>query len=99
MSNRPRTDSLTGLLNRRALELVATQYAAHERASLVLIDVDRFKQINDRRGHAAGDQVLRDMAALIRALVPPESVLARFGGEEFAQLRARGQSLEGAPAA
>lgn len=85
------TDSLTGLLNRRALELVATQYAAHDRATLVLIDVDRFKQINDRHGHAAGDQVLRDMAALMRALVPPESVLARFGGEEFALLLPHGR--------
>ncbi len=86
LEHQARTDSLTGLLNRRALELVAAQYAAHDSASLVLIDVDRFKQINDRHGHAAGDQVLRDLAAMMRALVPPEGVLARFGGEEFALL-------------
>ncbi|SOY66908.1 GGDEF domain-containing protein [Cupriavidus taiwanensis] len=84
LEQQARTDSLTGLLNRRALELVATRYGAHESASLVLIDVDRFKQINDRHGHAAGDQVLRNIAAQMRALVPAEGVLARFGGEEFA---------------
>ncbi|NOV22656.1 GGDEF domain-containing protein [Cupriavidus necator] len=84
LEQQARTDSLTGLLNRRALELVAAQYGAHETASLVLIDVDRFKQINDRHGHAAGDQVLRNIAAQMRGLVPSESVLARFGGEEFA---------------
>lgn len=84
LEQQARTDSLTGLLNRRALELVAAGYSAHESASLVLIDVDRFKQINDRHGHAAGDQVLRSIAAQMRALVPAEGVLARFGGEEFA---------------
>ncbi|UDM53032.1 diguanylate cyclase [Cupriavidus sp. MP-37] len=84
LEQQARTDSLTGLLNRRALELVAARYGAHESASLVLVDVDRFKQINDRHGHAAGDQVLRNIAAQMRALVPAEGVLARFGGEEFA---------------
>jgi diguanylate cyclase (GGDEF)-like protein len=91
-----RTDSLTGLLNRRALELVAAQYAAHDSTSLVLVDVDRFKQINDRHGHAAGDQVLRELAAMMRALVPPEGVLARFGGEEFALLLPHGRPGEAA---
>ncbi|RDK10400.1 GGDEF domain-containing protein [Cupriavidus lacunae] len=91
LEHQAHTDSLTGLLNRRALELVAAQYAAHESASLVLIDVDCFKQINDRHGHAAGDQVLRGIAAMMRALVPPEGVLARFGGEEFALLLPHGR--------
>lgn len=96
LEHQARTDSLTGLLNRRALELVAAQHAAHDSASLVLIDVDRFKQINDRHGHAAGDQVLRDIAAMMRALVPPEGMLARFGGEEFALMLPHGRPGEAA---
>lgn len=96
LEQQARTDSLTGLLNRRALELVAAQYGAKETASLVLIDVDRFKQINDRHGHAAGDQVLRNIAAQMRALVPSESVLARFGGEEFALWLPHGRPGEAA---
>ncbi|MCO4863395.1 diguanylate cyclase [Cupriavidus sp. WGlv3] len=96
LEQQARTDSLTGLLNRRALELVAAQYGAHEHASLVLIDVDRFKQINDRHGHAAGDQVLRNIAAQMRALVPAEGVLARFGGEEFALWLPHGRPGEAA---
>ncbi|MNN03148.1 putative diguanylate cyclase YdaM [compost metagenome] len=96
LEHQARTDSLTGLLNRRALELVAARYPARDSASLVLIDVDRFKQINDRHGHAAGDEVLREVAALMRALVPPDSVLARFGGEEFALLLPHGRPGEAA---
>ncbi|WP_354674211.1 GGDEF domain-containing protein [Cupriavidus alkaliphilus] len=96
LEQQARTDSLTGLLNRRALELVATRYGAHETASLVLVDVDRFKQINDRHGHAAGDQVLRNIAAQMRALVPAEGVLARFGGEEFALWLPHGRPGEAA---
>ncbi|MFJ4292569.1 GGDEF domain-containing protein [Cupriavidus sp. NPDC089707] len=96
LEHQARTDSLTGLLNRRALELVAARYPAHNSASLVLIDVDRFKQINDRHGHAAGDEVLREVATLMRALVPPDSVLARFGGEEFALLLPHGRPGEAA---
>ncbi|MBP0631531.1 GGDEF domain-containing protein [Cupriavidus sp. AcVe19-1a] len=96
LEHQARTDSLTGLLNRRALELVAARYPAQHSASLVLIDVDRFKQINDRHGHAAGDEVLREVATLMRALVPPESMLARFGGEEFALLLPHGRPGEAA---
>jgi diguanylate cyclase (GGDEF)-like protein len=84
-----RTDSLTGLLNRRALEHVAVQPAdpaGPETVSLILMDVDRFKQINDRHGHPAGDEVLRALADLMRDRVDPAFALARFGGEEFAVL-------------
>ncbi|SPC15248.1 GGDEF domain-containing protein [Cupriavidus taiwanensis] len=96
LEQQARTDSLTGLLNRRALELVSARYGAHESASLVLIDVDRFKQINDRHGHPAGDQVLRNIATQMRALVPAEGVLARFGGEEFALWLPHGRPGEAA---
>ncbi|CAG2131991.1 GGDEF domain-containing protein [Cupriavidus numazuensis] len=89
LEHQARTDSLTGLLNRRALERIAAQPAdpaGPSTTSLILMDVDRFKQINDRHGHPAGDQVLRAVADLMRDLVDPDHALARFGGEEFAVL-------------
>jgi len=76
-----RTDPLTGLLNRRAFaEAIAkfeTPYV------LAVIDIDRFKSINDTHGHAAGDQVLIEVAAEFRAAFGNEAVVARIGGEEF----------------
>ncbi|WP_011300117.1 GGDEF domain-containing protein [Cupriavidus necator] len=89
LEHQARTDSLTGLLNRRALERIAAQPAdpaGPSTTSLILMDVDRFKQINDRHGHPAGDQVLRAVADLMRDMVDPDHALARFGGEEFAVL-------------
>lgn len=82
------TDALTGLSNRRhVLEALddAVSEARSERQSLalLLLDVDRFKSINDDHGHGVGDRVLRRVALLMRALVPPEGVLGRYGGEEF----------------
>ncbi|CAG9170745.1 hypothetical protein LMG23992_01788 [Cupriavidus laharis] len=89
LEHQARTDSLTGLLNRRVLERIAAQPAdpaGSATVSLILMDVDRFKQINDRHGHPAGDQVLRAVADLMRNMVNPDHALARFGGEEFALL-------------
>ncbi|CAG9175325.1 GGDEF domain-containing protein [Cupriavidus pinatubonensis] len=89
LEHQARTDSLTGLLNRRALERIAARPAdpaGPSTTSLILMDVDRFKQINDRHGHPAGDQVLRAVADLMRDMVDPDHALARFGGEEFAVL-------------
>lgn len=81
-------DELTGLHNRR--HFFPEARSAVERAlryghpfSVLLIDVDHFKQINDTLGHAAGDRVLREVAALLRRQVRETDVLARFGGEEF----------------
>ncbi|SHN46223.1 histidine kinase N-terminal 7TM domain-containing diguanylate cyclase [Cryptosporangium aurantiacum] len=81
-------DALTGLHNRRHLMNVL---AAAERdhtgpISVALIDVDHFKQVNDRYGHAAGDRVLVAVARLLAAGVRPTDVLARYGGEEFVLL-------------
>jgi diguanylate cyclase (GGDEF)-like protein len=83
------TDSLTGLLNRRAFEAAFDREV--ERAgraglpvSLVLFDIDWFKQVNDRLGHAAGDRALRRFAALLEREGRAVDVLARIGGEEFA---------------
>ena len=85
------TDGLTGLRNRRAFEerlvLEFSVAKRRERAlSVLLIDVDLFKQINDRWGHAAGDTVLRSLALILRATVRLPDLVARYGGEEFAVL-------------
>lgn len=84
-------DHLTGLCNRRAffeagaLELKRWQRARGD-VSLVMIDADHFKAINDRHGHAAGDAVLRDLAEAIVGNVREIDTAARLGGEEFAVL-------------
>lgn len=82
------TDALTGLSNRRHVlevldDAVMSGRTEHQSLALLLLDVDRFKRINDDHGHGVGDRVLRRVAHLMRALVPPEGVLGRYGGEEF----------------
>ncbi len=81
-----RTDELTGLANRRVLyEVLDAVLAPHaEPTALLLADLDRFKEINDRFGHEAGDQVLVAVADRLRAVMPPDSTLVRLGGDEFA---------------
>jgi diguanylate cyclase (GGDEF)-like protein len=83
-------DGLTGLLNRAALEEQTRklwQQAVRDRqlVSVILIDIDHFKTYNDRYGHQAGDQCLRDVAAAVRraARRRPLDLVARYGGEEF----------------
>lgn len=81
-------DVLTGLPNRSHLELSLTQAltearAAGEQAAVMFLDLDRFKQVNDSLGHAAGDDLLREVAQRLRAAVPPQATLARQGGDEF----------------
>ena len=81
-------DELTGLLNRRAaLDRLRGEAAVRERGgpvlTLALIDLDHFKQVNDTRGHAAGDAVLRGFAELARGTLRTGDSLARWGGEEF----------------
>jgi diguanylate cyclase (GGDEF)-like protein len=85
------TDSLTGLPNRRALlnkgERELTRAQRYSRPlSLLLIDVDRFKQVNDRYGHASGDRVLQALAAAGQAALRDCDTFGRFGGEEFLAL-------------
>ncbi len=84
-------DPLTGLYNRRFFyEAFAKEVAVHERygvdAALVLFDIDDFKSINDSFGHAAGDEVLQEVARIVGQLVRPSDTFARVGGEEFAVL-------------
>jgi diguanylate cyclase (GGDEF)-like protein len=82
-----RIDSLTGLLNRRRFLQVAEQLFAQtkpgDQLSLLMIDVDNFKQINDNYGHACGDTVLKNLAKIISKQVRQGAIFARFGGEEF----------------
>jgi diguanylate cyclase (GGDEF)-like protein len=76
-------DPLTGLANRRALERSCAQLRPGAQVCLVLVDVDHFKEVNDRYGHAVGDAVLRETAALLTRSVRSMDVVARWGGEEF----------------
>lgn len=86
-----RTDPLTGLLNRRAFDEVL-QYESTRSgrqpvtASLLLLDIDHFKQVNDIHGHPAGDMVLQRIAELLKTNLRDTDSLCRFGGEEFAVL-------------
>lgn len=84
-------DSLTRLLNRRAFEQrLSSEIANGSRSGaplgLMLIDIDHFKRVNDRFGHAAGDAVLREVADRLAQAVRRSDVLARLGGEEFGAL-------------
>ncbi|HTU27151.1 MAG TPA: GGDEF domain-containing protein, partial [Pirellulales bacterium] len=84
-----RTDPLTLLSNRRALDdEMNRRFAEWTRRktifSLIMIDVDHFKKLNDKHGHQAGDQVLRDVAATLGTTVREMDLAARYGGEEFA---------------
>ena len=88
MEQQARTDPLTGLLNRRAFGDVAARAMAQARRrgqplSVVLVDIDHFKQINDVHGHATGDAVLVDVARRLESQVRAGDACARFGGEEF----------------
>src|SRR6478735_4004098 len=79
-----RTDPLTGVANRRAMLEVADRFAAARTgAALLVIDLDRFKDVNDRYGHPAGDAVIRTVSRRLQARLDGGALLARFGGDEF----------------
>ena len=85
------TDALTGVANRRYFDEVAPREAdrasrLHDPVSLVALDIDHFKRVNDTHGHAAGDAVLAAVARAIRDAAREIDVVARLGGEEFAVL-------------
>ncbi|BFI97214.1 MAG: hypothetical protein RSP_27240 [Rhodanobacter sp.] len=84
------TDPLTGLANRRALEarMASLCEMGGPVISLLILDIDHFKNINDKLGHAAGDRALRIVAEQLQAALRPGDYLARYGGEEFVALLA-----------
>jgi diguanylate cyclase (GGDEF)-like protein len=87
---RASVDSLTGLPNRRYFDefcgLLARRRRADDAVGVLMIDIDRFKDLNDRYGHAVGDEVLRSVATAIVSAVRDDDVPARYGGEEFVVL-------------
>ena len=81
-------DELTGLHNRRALDAFLADYLRSREfglqpLSIVLLDLDQFKNINDRYGHLAGDQLLQQLSMVWQSLIRRSDLLARFGGDEF----------------
>lgn len=95
------TDGLTGLMNRRALDMIGESHTSSQvmadGACLILMDLDHFKAINDRYGHLEGDHVLRECVRVVRPMLRPGDIFARFGGEEFVIL-IPGDDLAGANA-
>ena len=88
MQQLAREDALTGAINRRGLDdVVPVEFARARRSgqplTFVMIDLDHFKRYNDRRGHPAGDAVLRGAAQAWLKQLRPTDILARYGGEEF----------------
>lgn len=84
-------DTLTGLPNRRAADEFLTQAALHAQRhrtplSVLMIDIDFFKKVNDQHGHAGGDQVLRTLARLLKNRARASDLVTRWGGEEFLML-------------
>jgi diguanylate cyclase (GGDEF)-like protein len=84
-------DTLTGLPNRALLQsrmefAVTVAARRNQRAALLFVDIDHFKQINDSMGHAAGDALLQEVARRIRAAVRPDDTVSRLGGDEFVAL-------------
>lgn len=99
-----RVDGLTELLNRRAIEELLHQEArravrANRPFALLMIDADHFKAINDRLGHAAGDEALRHLAQILRGQMRDVDQVGRFGGEEFIALLPGTSSTEALNAA
>ncbi|WP_072129170.1 PAS domain S-box protein [Kluyvera genomosp. 1] len=81
-------DALTGLPNRASFEsqlkgLLKLLPGSHQSHALVMLDLDFFKAVNDSAGHAAGDALLHEIAALMRSVLRPSDILARLGGDEF----------------
>lgn len=93
-------DELTGLASRRSVLEALTQQAALARRSrqaltVLMLDIDHFKQVNDQHGHLAGDVALRHVAAILRARFRRQDLLGRFGGEEFLAILPATAAAEG----
>ena len=89
LEHQARTDSLTGLFNHsvfheQLLQALQESSRTHLPLAVLMLDIDDFKHVNDVHGHAVGDELLRFLAEALRAIVRPEDVICRLGGEEFA---------------
>jgi diguanylate cyclase (GGDEF)-like protein len=87
-ARRSHEDPLTGLLNRRGFveavtRRIDTPHPTHTHLSVLMVDLDDFKRVNDTFGHAVGDRTLLDVAAVLTRCCPPAAVVCRAGGEEF----------------
>ncbi|WP_438872826.1 putative bifunctional diguanylate cyclase/phosphodiesterase [Paractinoplanes hotanensis] len=91
-----RVDALTGLPNRRALHAAVLSQAKGRRLALLVLDLDRFRTVNDALGHGAGDRLLGEVAHRLADVVPAHDLVVRLGGDEFAVLATR---VDGPPAA
>ncbi|MNI35502.1 putative diguanylate cyclase YcdT [compost metagenome] len=81
------TDALTGLNNRRTMETIMKQWTEEQTPfSIIVLDIDHFKRVNDTYGHLAGDQVLQYLAEIVKQSVGPGDICSRYGGEEFVVL-------------
>lgn len=85
------TDFLTGVFNRRYfMEIATTELKRHQRhakiTSILMLDIDHFKDVNDTYGHSVGDQALRHLVKICRDNLREEDIFARYGGEEFCAL-------------
>jgi diguanylate cyclase (GGDEF)-like protein len=88
LEEQARTDPLTGALNRRAMEEAALRETARSTRHghglcMIVVDIDQFKQLNDTRGHAAGDCALQALVRQVKAMLRGNDLIARTGGEEF----------------
>lgn len=98
LETRSESDPLTGLLNRRGFEKYAKQLleaSTRTSASLAVIDLDHFKSVNDTHGHAAGDDVIRTIADLLKRRISDQAIAARLGGEEFVVLTSGTSLIDG----
>jgi diguanylate cyclase (GGDEF)-like protein len=91
LARQARTDALTGALNRRSMEEAALRETARcqrygNALSIIVVDIDNFKYLNDTRGHAAGDCALQALVRRLNCMLRQQDSLARMGGEEFAIL-------------
>ena len=84
LSQEAQTDPLTGLFNRRTMDkFIGSWIAKGNPFSLLVMDLDHFKNVNDTYGHDVGDEVLKFLASSLRKLLKEDNVICRFGGEEF----------------
>ncbi|RZG78270.1 GGDEF domain-containing protein [Acinetobacter sp. WCHAc060025] len=87
LKNMANTDSLTGVSNRVALDAFLNEYAAEpqlfQQLSLIVVDIDHFKSVNDQYGHILGDRVIAQIASCLQANIARSELIVRFGGDEF----------------